>query len=131
MTSGYEVVGMKADTSAPGPLMERDKSHHWTFFSNYGHILLALAQDPEARLRDLAERVGITERAVHRLLSEMEAAGVISRHREGRRNSYSIKQTVKLRHPIEDHRTVGDLIDLIDLESSPRRRGGKSAARAN
>ncbi len=105
--------------------MERDKTHNWTFFSNYGHILLALAQDPEARLRDLAERVGITERAVHRLLSEMEAAGVISRHREGRRNSYSINRAVRLRHPIEDHRTVGDLIDLIDLASSTRRRGAK------
>ncbi len=87
--------------------------HPWTFLSNYGHILLALAQDPEARMRDLAQRVGITERAVHRLLGEMETAKVIARHRNGRRNHYSINPKVQLRHPIEAHRTVGDLIDLV------------------
>lgn len=108
--------------------MDRVGSHNWTFFSNYGHILLALAQDPEARLRDLAERVGITERAVHRLLAEMEAADVISRHREGRRNTYSINPNVRLRHPIEAHRTVGDLIAFM---SPTRRRGQKKASRAN
>ncbi|MDG2303748.1 MAG: winged helix-turn-helix domain-containing protein [Candidatus Binatia bacterium] len=116
---------MKASTDGAAGSTERATSNGWTFFSNYGHILLALAQDPAARLRDLAERVGITERAVHRLLSEMESAGVITRHREGRRNSYSIRRGGKLRHPIEHHRTVGDLIDLI---APPLRRGAKRAA---
>jgi len=116
---------MKAQPSGPETLVNRDGGHSWTFFSNYGHILLALAQDPEARLRDLAERVGITERAVHRLLAEMEAADVISRHREGRRNSYSINPEIRLRHPIEAHRTVGDLIE--SMSPTPRRRIKKTA----
>lgn len=103
---------MKTPEQGAGSLHVRS-GHHWTFFSNYGHILLALAQDPEARMRDLAGRVGITERAVHRLLGEMEAAGVITRRRTGRRNSYSINPKVQLRHPIEEHRTVGDLIQLV------------------
>ena len=85
----------------------------WTFFSNHGHILLVLAQDPHIRLRDLAARVGITERAVHRLLVEMEHGGVIVRHREGRRNHYTVRSDRRLRHPIEEHRTVGDLIEMV------------------
>jgi len=105
--------------------MDQQTSHNWTFLSNYGHILLALAQNPGARLRDLAERVGITERAVHRLLSEMEAAGVIARRRDGRRNTYTIRRSVRLRHPIEGHRTVGDLLDLV---SAPGRRRTRRAA---
>lgn len=86
---------------------------NWTFFSNYGHIMLILSQDPEARLRDIAERVGITERAVHRLISEMEHAGVLSRERQGRRTHYTIARDYRLRHPIENHRTIGDLIRMI------------------
>jgi len=94
-------------------------SSQWSFFSNHGHILLALAEDPTARLRDLAERVGITERAVHRLLSEMEEAGIISHHHEGRRNVYSIRRQERLRHPIESHRSVGDLIKLVQEVPPP------------
>ncbi len=90
-----------------------EKPSDWTFLSNYGHILVALAREPDARLRDLAEVVGITERAVHRLLTEMEAAGVIDRHREGRRNRYTIDRGRRLRHSSEQHCTVGDLIDMI------------------
>ncbi len=90
-----------------------EKPSEWTFLSNYGHVLVALAREPDARLRDIAEVVGITERAVHRLLTEMESAGVIHRHREGRRNRYTIERQRRLRHPSERHCTVGDLIDMI------------------
>lgn len=114
---------MAASEPAAEPAADRAAGHHWTFISNHGHILLALAQDPEARMRDLADRVGITERAVHRLLGEMEQAGVIRRQKIGRRNTYSINRRVKLRHPIEEHRTVGDLIDLVLRPSSPKASG--------
>lgn len=100
-------------TSDSGTSHDRTAGNQWTFISNHGHLLLALAQDPEARLRDLASRVGITERAVHRILAEMEMAGVIRREKVGRRNTYSIDRRIKLRHPIEQHRSVGDLVDLI------------------
>ncbi len=99
----------------------------WTFFSNHGHILVALADDPNARLRDLAERVGITERAVQRLLGEMEEADVITRRRTGRRNTYAINRDFRLRHPIEEHCTAGDLIDMVQTSrgTEQRRRRAK------
>lgn len=92
----------------------------WTFFSNHGHLLIALSRDPDARLRDLADDVGITERAVHRILAEMEEAGVITRQRAGRRNHYEIDRSRQLRHPLESHRSIGDLIDMF-LDSSKER----------
>lgn len=94
-------------------------SNTWTFLTNHAHVLLALAGDPTLRRRDLAERVGITERAVGTILAELEAAGVIAVHREGRRNSYRIRGRVKLRHPIEAHRTVGDLMALVGGKAAP------------
>lgn len=112
---------LRENVLGPGSAMEKSSGSQWTFFSNHGHILLALAEDPNARLRDLADRVGITERAVHRLLAEMEEAGVISRRRDGRRNTYSIRRSARLRHPIESHCCVGDLIDLIQ-GARPKRR---------
>ncbi len=85
----------------------------WTFLTNHAHVLLCLAQDPELRLRDLAHRVGITERAVHKIITELEQGGVLEREKSGRRNTYSIDRKVRLRHPVESHRTVGDLISLV------------------
>lgn len=85
----------------------------WTFLTNYAHVLVCLAGDPWLRLRDVAERVGITERAVQRIVSELEAGGILIRHREGRRNRYDIDRSKPLRHPIESHKTVGDLLDLV------------------
>lgn len=85
----------------------------WTFLTNHSHVLICLAEDPEMRLRDVAERVGITERAVFRIVADLEEAGVLTRHREGRRNQYEIHGNRPLRHPVEMHRTVGDLLGLL------------------
>lgn len=85
----------------------------WTFLSNHGHVLMCIAQDPQVRVRDIAESVGITERSVTGILADLEDAGVIEKVRDGRRNSYLVKRRVKLRHPLEAHRTVGSLIDLV------------------
>jgi predicted transcriptional regulator len=85
----------------------------WTFLTNHAHVLLCLAQDPEARLRDVAERVGITERAVQRIVAELEDAGYLTRLRSGRRNSYDVHEDKPLRHPIEAHRNVSALLDLV------------------
>lgn len=85
----------------------------WTFLTNHSHVLICLAEDPEMRLRDVAERVGITERAVFRIVAELEEAGILTRHREGRRNQYEVHGEQPLRHPIEQHRTVGDLLGLV------------------
>ena len=94
--------------------------HTWTFLSNHAHVLMCLAIDPEARLRDVADRVGITERAVQKIVADLEAGGVITRERIGRRNRYELHTQAQLRHPIESHRTIGDLIGLVMVDIDKR-----------
>jgi DNA-binding transcriptional ArsR family regulator len=84
----------------------------WTFLSNHGHILLSIARDPNIRVREIARSVGITERAVQRILGELEEAGVISRLRQGRRTHYEIDRSQPLRHPVEAAHSVGELLRL-------------------
>ena len=84
----------------------------WTFLTNHSHVLICLALSPEATLREVSIRVGITERAVQRIVADIEAEGVLVRERQGRSNRYSINKDLPLRHPIEGHRTVGELIAL-------------------
>jgi len=90
-----------------------DINTKWTFFSNYAHVLVCLAENPDARLRDVAERVGITERTTFRLVTQLRDANILIRVKEGRRNSYIIEPDQILRHPIEAHCTVGQLLKLI------------------
>lgn len=85
----------------------------WTFLSNYSHVLICLSGDPGMRMRDVAQNVGITERAVQRIVSELEAAGALRRTKEGRQNRYEIAMDLPLRHPLEKHRTIGDLLRTI------------------
>jgi predicted ArsR family transcriptional regulator len=82
----------------------------WTFLSNHAHVLVCLARDRDARLRDVAELVGITERAAFKIVTELEAAGVVRRTREGRRNHYDLDTSVRLRHPLEGNRSVASLL---------------------
>lgn len=85
----------------------------WTFLSNHAHVLLCVARDPNVRVRHMALAVGITERAVQRILAELEEAGVLTHERLGRRNRYQIHGQAALRHPLEAHRTVEDLLGLL------------------
>lgn len=85
----------------------------WTFLTNHSHVLILLAQNPLMVLRAVASEVGITERAVQRIIADLEEAGVIERQRVGRQNRYRVRTNVPLRHPIESHRTVGDLVGII------------------
>ena len=93
----------------------------WTFLTNHSHVLLCLAADDSLRVRDLALKVGITERAVLKILAELEAGGVIEREREGRRNRYRIQHRIKLRHELEAHRSVGDLIAAVHGNAAKNR----------
>lgn len=85
----------------------------WTFLTNHAHVLFCIAQDPEVRLRDVAARVGITERAVQRIVTDLESEGYLAVSKEGRRNRYRIHGEMPLRHPIERHRTVAALIAMV------------------
>lgn len=85
----------------------------WTFLTNHAHVLLCLARDSTMRMRDLALKVGITERAIQDIISDLEMAGYVERIRTGRRNSYRIDEELYLRHPIEQHKTIADLIRTI------------------
>ena len=85
----------------------------WTFFSNYAHVLVCLAEDPQARLRDVAGRVDITERTAVRLITQLDEAGILKRVKDGRRNTYVIDTTKNLRHPLESHCTVGAWLATI------------------
>ena len=84
----------------------------WTFLTNHAHVLICIAANPESRVRDVAEQVGITERAVQRILTDLETEGYLEREREGRRNRYRVCSRVPLRHPLEEHRTSNDLLRL-------------------
>ena len=85
----------------------------WTFLSNHAHVLISLAEDSDVLMREVAAKTGITERAVAKILVDLEREGLVERHREGRRNSSKLDLDKPLRHPIEQHRTVGELIALI------------------
>ena len=90
-----------------------DAVQGWMFFSNHAHVLICLAESPHARLRDVADRVGITERSALRLITELEEAYILERKKEGRRNRYIINKSAHLRHPIESHCTGGELLATV------------------
>jgi hypothetical protein len=94
-----------------------DHSKHWTFLTNHAHVLILLHGDPELVLREVAARVGITERAVQRIVQDLEEEGFLRRHKVGRRNHYEVLAKHSLRHPIESHRKIGDLLKL--MQKSP------------
>ena len=90
-----------------------DRPKQWTFLTNHGHVLMVVARDPEARIRDIADAVGITERATHAILQDLVEEGYISVLKEGRRNSYEVHPELPFRHPqLRDH-AVGDMVRLL------------------
>jgi DNA-binding MarR family transcriptional regulator len=85
----------------------------WTFLTNHAHVVICLAQHPNLRVKEIAGRVGITERGVLKILAELESGGVITRIREGRTNRYTVDRSRQLRHPVERHCQVGDLLRMV------------------
>jgi DNA-binding MarR family transcriptional regulator len=85
----------------------------WKFLTNHALVLLCIAGDPGARLRDIAAAVGITERATHRIVDELEEDGYISRERRGRRNHYTLQGDLPLRSPLLQNRKLADLLALL------------------
>ncbi|MEZ6148479.1 MAG: winged helix-turn-helix transcriptional regulator [Pirellulaceae bacterium] len=87
--------------------------NRWTFLSNHAHVLIALNGNPDLVLREVALQVGITERGVQRIVQDLEDGGFIRREKIGRKNHYQVLTEQSLRHPLEAHRTIGELLKLI------------------
>lgn len=94
----------------------------WTLLTSHGRVLLLIAQNPELRLRDIAESAGITERSAQGIVSDLEEAGYIERERVGRRNSYRLHPEMPFRHPAESGHTVGELLALFTAAPTRKRR---------
>jgi predicted transcriptional regulator len=93
--------------------MARTETGGWTFLTNHAHVLHCISKNPEIRLRDVAEKVGITERAVQRIVAELEHDGYLEHERVGRRNQYQIHTDRPLRHPLEKHLEVGAILSVL------------------
>lgn len=91
----------------------------WTFLTNHAHVLLCLVRSPQARVRDVAEQVGISERMVQLVLSDLEDAGYLQRSRVGRRNAYEVTGG-PLRHPLEQDHQVEELLAVLAREGDAR-----------
>ena len=99
--------------------MSSPPQKNWTFVTNHTQVLLCLAHNPEVRLRDVAEAVGITERAAQRILADLVAAGYVDRVRIGRRNRYEINRAKEMRHDAQFGHEIGGLLDLLELTDRP------------
>lgn len=102
-----------AKSGKKSPPGSAETAHRWTFLTNHAHVLIVLHANPDSILRDVATQVGITERAVQRIVQELEGEGFIRREKVGRNNHYEVLTDVPLRHPLESHRNIGDLLKLI------------------
>ena len=103
------------------------QARQWTFVTNHAGVLLCLTSDPEIRMRDIADRVGITERAAQQIVADLVAEGYVTRRRVGRRNVYEVEPARLMRHRLARHRQVGaflelmlDGLDLNALEDLPK-----------
>ena len=85
----------------------------WTFLTNHAQVLLCLAEDPDIRLRDVAQRVGITERATQRILAELVDAGYVKAVRAGRRNHYTVDREHAMRHSAQLGYEIGALLEAL------------------
>jgi MarR family len=93
--------------------MRQDGTPGWSFLTNYAQVILCIAHDPGVRLREIGEAVGITERAAHRIVVELAAAGYISRTRNGRRNHYTIESDLPLPDPLARGQKISDLLAIL------------------
>lgn len=99
--------------------MEERQPTDWKFLTNHGLALLCIAADPGVRLRDIADRIGITERAAHRIVTGLVESGYVDRTRTGRRNSYEVRAELPLKLPLERDVQLGDLLGVVGMPVAP------------
>jgi predicted transcriptional regulator len=93
-------------------------SKPWSFLTNHTQVLLCIARDPQTRLRDIAEAVGITERAVQRIVADLMESGFVTRERVGRRSRYTLNRRARMRHPAQFDHEIGEMLDLLELDEA-------------
>ena len=96
----------------------------WTFLTNHGQLLLCIAEEPGLTLRAIGERIGITERAAHRIVAELETSGYLSRRRNGRRNHYTIRPHLPLPDSVARERQIGDLLGVLAQQTGSEEKAG-------
>jgi hypothetical protein len=104
-----------------------DRDGSWTLLTGHGHVLVEIARDPEARIRDISAAVGLTERTVQAIVSDLEAAGYLTRTRTGRRTKYTVNRDSLFRHSAQEGLRVGPLLDLLAAEDGAAAAGGAAA----
>jgi hypothetical protein len=109
--SGYVRVVCVADETATD----------WAFLTNHARVLVCIAHDPGIRMRDIGERLGITERAAHRIIGALSTAGYITRQRNGRRNVYTINAHLPLPDEIAREQSIGELLAILTGASATKR----------
>jgi hypothetical protein len=106
----------------------RDSSSSWTFLTNHGHVLVCIAYDPGIRGRDIAARVGITERAAQAIVADLVREGYVTRTKVGRRNVYRINPDRPLRHPCEQPHSIGELLRVVAEQREPEPESAPAAS---
>lgn len=126
MSSGPALSHRGPRAPAERPTRETPSGSRWTFLTNHAHVLIALHANPDQVLREVAQRIGITERAVQRIVFELEEEGFLCRERVGRRNRYQIARGLHLRHPIESHCSIDGLLNLVVGCAPPPEQGARA-----
>jgi len=98
--------------------MSSPEYKQWHFLTSHAQVLLCIERNPDARLRDMADIVGITERAAQRIVSDLVEAGYVTRERAGRRNRYALDRSQRMRHPSQFNLEIGELLDLLRLDDA-------------
>lgn len=93
--------------------LSEERGGSWTLLTGHGHVLVEIARDPQARVRDIAEAAGITERTAQAIVADLETAGYITRTRSGRRTHYTVNTDSVFRHPAQDGHRVGPFLALL------------------
>ena len=101
--------------------MSSPESNSWHFLTSHAQVLLCLNRNPTVRLRDVADTVGITERAAQRIVTDLVEAGYVTKEREGRRNRYAIDRNAPMRHPSQVDHEIGELLELLDVDDAEAR----------
>ena len=99
--------------------MSSESNHRWHFLSNHTQVLLCIAADPDVRFRDIAQTVGITERATQRIVADLVETGYVDRERVGRRNRYHLNTEAKMRHSAQANHAIGELLQLFEPATRP------------